>query len=610
MLPLGIFASRTFSAANVMTLLVYAALGAVLFFLVLQLQTVAGYSPLAAGVATLPITVCMLFLAARGGRLAVRIGPRIPMTLGPVVMAAGVLWLLTVDATTTYWTTVLPGLTLFGLGLALMVAPLTATVLAAAPVYQAGLASGVNNAVARPASLLAVAALPPLVGLTGEEYADALAFDAAYSAAMLVCAGLLAVGGVISWLPSPPGYADGMRRGWPATAAAATLLLVLTACSEAPTTGREPDPSGSASPSPSEGTSPTKGGSTLPVADPEHAVEPPGPLEDRLYRPDMLIFDREPLSDDMIKRIRALPEVAAAEVIGLGNVAIENQLLTVAAVDGATFRRFTPAGSAQTQDVWDRLAGGELAIDPRLGRKLQDEDGNLALGSGDDAPVVHIGAYAPQPETIDMVVNEAWVEDIGRMVLGNGLIISTDEDDPSTIRKRVQAIVGDTASVQDLDIASRLGLDPTASRPPSSPAAPSRTRSAPSTTRCSAAAGSPPTRRGWRPTSPPRPCRSSAPSPATARSSRSCALPSRRSSPRAWPTRSTPASTPAATTRASSPAPPRSPTTPSAWRSTSTCRATSAAPSARWTAAWWRSSSGGASPGAATGATPTRCTSR
>ncbi|QBR92818.1 M15 family metallopeptidase [Nocardioides euryhalodurans] len=253
-----------------------------------------------------------------------------------------------------------------------------------------------------------------------------------------------------------------MRRGWPATAAAATLLLVLTACSEAPTTGREPEPSGS--PSPSEGASPTKGGSTLPVADPEHAVEPPGPLEDRLYRPDMLIFDREPLSDDMIKRIRALPEVAAAEVIGLGNVAIENQLLTVAAVDGATFRRFTPAGSAQTQDVWDRLAGGELAIDPRLGRKLQDEDGNLALGSGDDAPVVHIGAYAPQPETIDMVVNEAWVEDIGRMVLGNGLIISTDEDDPSTIRKRVQAIVGDTASVQDLDIASRLGLDPTATQ--------------------------------------------------------------------------------------------------------------------------------------------------
>ena len=203
------------------------------------------------------------------------------------------------------------------------------------------------------------------------------------------------------------------------------------------------------------------GGRTqVPVADPDHAVTRPGPLKDRLYRPDMLIFDQEPLSDEMVDQIRDLPQVAAAEVIGLGNVAIENQALTVAAVDGDSFRRFAPAGSAQTQDVWERVAGGELAIDPRLGRRLQDDEGNLALGTGEDAPVLHIGAYAPQPEQIDMVVNTAWVEDIDRMVFGNGLLISTDTDDPSTIRKPVQRIVGDTASVQDLDIASRLGLDP------------------------------------------------------------------------------------------------------------------------------------------------------
>ncbi len=201
-------------------------------------------------------------------------------------------------------------------------------------------------------------------------------------------------------------------------------------------------------------------GHAVPVADPDHAVERPGPLNDRLYRPDMLIFDQDPLSDAMVERIKDLQQVAAVEVIGLGNVAIENQALTVAAVDGGTFRRFTPAGSAQTQDVWDRVAGGELAIDPALGKKLQDDDGNLALGTGEDAPVVHIGAYAEQPEQIDMVVNTAWVEDIDRMVFGNGLLISTDEADPSTIRKAVQRIVGDTASVQDLDIASRLGLDP------------------------------------------------------------------------------------------------------------------------------------------------------
>lgn len=200
MLPLTLFGNRNFSAANMLTLLVYAALGAVLFFLVLQLQTVAGYSALAAGVATLPITVCMVFLAAKGGALAARIGPRIPMTGGPVVMALGVLWLREVDAERSYWLATFPGLTVFGLGLALMVAPLTSTVLAAAPDRNAGIASGVNNAVARAGSLLAVAALPMLVGLAGEEYADPQALAPAYSAAMVWCAALLAAGGATSWL--------------------------------------------------------------------------------------------------------------------------------------------------------------------------------------------------------------------------------------------------------------------------------------------------------------------------------------------------------------------------------------------------------------------------
>ncbi len=203
MLPLGIFRNRTFSAANAMTLLVYAALGAVLFFLVLQLQTVTGYGPLAAGTATLPITVCMLLLASRGGRFSTRAGPRIPLTLGPVVMGLGTLWLLTVDADATYAATVLPGLTVFGLGLSLTVAPLTATVLAAAPEEHAGMASGVSNAVARSGSLLSVAALPPLVGLSGAEYADPAAFDAGYGTAILVCAVLLVLGGGISWLLIP-----------------------------------------------------------------------------------------------------------------------------------------------------------------------------------------------------------------------------------------------------------------------------------------------------------------------------------------------------------------------------------------------------------------------
>jgi len=202
MLPLELFASRQFSAANAMTLLVYAALGAVLFFLVLQLQTVAGWGPLAAGLATLPITLCMLFLAARAGRLGSRIGVRVPMTVGPLVMAGGTLLLLGVDSATSpaaYWIDVLPGMTVFGLGLALMVAPLTATVLAAAPDRHAGIASGVSNAVARAGSLLAVAALPVAVGLGGADYADPAVFDAGYRWATVACAGLLAGGGLISW---------------------------------------------------------------------------------------------------------------------------------------------------------------------------------------------------------------------------------------------------------------------------------------------------------------------------------------------------------------------------------------------------------------------------
>lgn len=200
MLPLSLFASRQFSAANAMTLLTYAALGGVLFFLVLQLQTVAGYDALQAGLATLPITVVMVLLAGRGGALAARIGPRLPMAVGPLLCGTGTLLLAGVDGDVRYWLDVALPLTVFGLGLATLVAPLTATVLAAAPDHHAGVASGINNAVARAGSLLAVAALPLLVGLSGEDYQVPAAFDDGYRSAMLWCAGLLAVSGVFSWL--------------------------------------------------------------------------------------------------------------------------------------------------------------------------------------------------------------------------------------------------------------------------------------------------------------------------------------------------------------------------------------------------------------------------
>ena len=205
MLPLDLFSSRVFSAANAMTLLVYAALGAILFFLVIDLQTVLGYGALAAGLSTLPITVIMLLLAARGGALGTRIGPRIPMTVGPLVMAVGVAWLSRLDAGSSYWLAVLPPLVVFSLGLALMVAPLTMTVLAAASDERAGIASGVNNAVARAGSLFAVAALPVAVGLSGDQYDQAAAFSSAFQSALLVCAGLLVAGGLVSSVTIPAG---------------------------------------------------------------------------------------------------------------------------------------------------------------------------------------------------------------------------------------------------------------------------------------------------------------------------------------------------------------------------------------------------------------------
>jgi EmrB/QacA subfamily drug resistance transporter len=199
MLPVGLFGSRQFSAANGMTLLVYAALGAIIFFLVLQLQTVVGYGPLRAGIATLPITIVMLLLAARGGALAAKIGPRLPMSLGPVVCAVGIALLAGLDAGASYWIDVLPGLFVFSLGLALLVAPLTATVLAAAPDRYAGIASGVNNAVARGGSLLAVAALPFAVGLSGDDYDKPAVFSLGYQRAMWICVAMLMIGGAISF---------------------------------------------------------------------------------------------------------------------------------------------------------------------------------------------------------------------------------------------------------------------------------------------------------------------------------------------------------------------------------------------------------------------------
>ncbi|WP_407727460.1 MFS transporter [Rhodococcoides fascians] len=198
LVPPSLFASRVFLAANLVTFAVYAALGGVFFLLVLQLQFAVGFSPVAAGLATIPITVLMLLLSARAGRLAGRIGPRIPMTVGPLLSAAGLLLMLRIGPGCTYVADVLPAVVVFGLGLSALVAPLTGAVLSAAPDDRAGIASGVNNAVARTSQLLAVAALPALAGIAGSDYAAPQVFSAGFHSAMLMCAGLLVLGAVIA----------------------------------------------------------------------------------------------------------------------------------------------------------------------------------------------------------------------------------------------------------------------------------------------------------------------------------------------------------------------------------------------------------------------------
>jgi EmrB/QacA subfamily drug resistance transporter len=200
MLPLDLFGSRQFSAANLVTFVVYGALSGSLFLMPIQLQRVVGYSPLASGVALVPITVLMLLLSARAGRLAARIGPRLPMTLGPLGVAAGFVLFTRIGPGASYLVDILPASLVYGLGLTLTVAPLTTTVLAAAPAEHAGIASAVNNDVARTAGLLAVAVLPVAAGISGAGALEPARFADGFRAAMTIAAVLCAAGGVLSWL--------------------------------------------------------------------------------------------------------------------------------------------------------------------------------------------------------------------------------------------------------------------------------------------------------------------------------------------------------------------------------------------------------------------------
>ena len=239
----------------------------------------------------------------------------------------------------------------------------------------------------------------------------------------------------------------------------AVLVATLAACAG------EPSKPGSASGSPSGsaesgGAKPPK---ESPVADPSHAVDMPGKREGTLHSTDLLILSEDTLASSDVKKIGGLDGVSGVEQISMAQVSVEGRLLKVVAVDPSTYRNFAPFQSADSDEVWQRIAGGEVAIDPERQDEIPaNKKGFVTLGSNKDATSVHVGAYAPQPPGLAAaVVNDKWGKEMG-MEKGNALLVSTAAIAPNRVVKPIQKIVGSDASVQRLDVVARAGLDPNA----------------------------------------------------------------------------------------------------------------------------------------------------
>ena len=198
MLPLSIFRPPQFRAANAVTFVIYGALGGFAFVFIPALEIVAGYSPVVAGSALVPVTAVTLLLSGASGRLAQRIGPRPPVVAGCLMCAVAAVLAVRIGSHAGYWTVVFPLALLFGLGLASLVPPLTAAAMNSAPSSVAGLASGVNNAVSRVAGLLWIAALPPITGLTGAAYVDPVRFRSSFGQISWICAAAFACAAVVA----------------------------------------------------------------------------------------------------------------------------------------------------------------------------------------------------------------------------------------------------------------------------------------------------------------------------------------------------------------------------------------------------------------------------
>jgi hypothetical protein len=247
----------------------------------------------------------------------------------------------------------------------------------------------------------------------------------------------------------------GVRRGL--TGAAVVAVLVLCAACSGDTRLADPKPSSSPEPGAS-------GPTATPTIEESHSVPAPGPRQPGILAPaDLLIVGGAALDPAKVAAVEKLKNVTAMQ-FSLAEPIVENEALTVAAVDPAAYRDFTPPKYANFQDAWNRVAAGELALKERLKGKLTlDANGYLRLGGATDAASVHVGAYVQQQPLIDAVVNPTWVQTLG-MTADNALLVRTGSSAPRKVAKKLEKLFGDSASVTLVDKATRIGLQPGAAQ--------------------------------------------------------------------------------------------------------------------------------------------------
>ena len=255
-----------------------------------------------------------------------------------------------------------------------------------------------------------------------------------------------------------------MRLGRALGMATLPCLLTLTAALSAGCNGSsqaEEAPVPSPSVTATAGQDGDRSATPTPTLDPAHAVDRPGRRTGQIAPADIVVTSSETIGMDAVRRIERLGKGADVERISTAQLPIQNRALRVAAVDPATYRNWvTDWRSAQKRAVWNRVADGEMAVLPTMAEKLPvDDDGFVTLGSTEDSPAVHIGAYAQQSWLVDAVVNETWIPRL-EMTRGNALLIRTGSTAPITLRKPIERILrGTEASVQMTDVVAREGLD-------------------------------------------------------------------------------------------------------------------------------------------------------